>query len=75
MGATTSVIDDLKTEQRKFVSVQELAEYWGVSTKTLYRHIDKGALAAEKIGGCVRIPIAAARSYGNPRGHVDAANA
>lgn len=59
---------NLETHQAQFVTVQELAEYWGVSTKTIYRHIDKGALKALQLPeGALRIPIAEARSYGNPK--------
>jgi excisionase family DNA binding protein len=61
------MIDDLATHQAKHVTVEELAAYWSVSAKTIYRHIDKGALDVLKLpGGTIRIPIENARRYGKP---------
>ncbi|PWT86821.1 MAG: hypothetical protein C5B58_00780 [Acidobacteria bacterium] len=36
-------------------SIDELAERWGVSTRTLQRQIKSGALRAHRIGRLVRI--------------------
>jgi len=36
--------------------VDEVAEYYTVSVKTVYRWIEKGALISIKIGGIIRIP-------------------
>ena len=58
---------DLATHTAKHVTVQELAAYWSVTPKTIYRHIDKGALQAQYLpGGLVRIRIEDARTYGKP---------
>lgn len=59
----TPLIDDLSTYQRKFVTPIQLAAYVGVSRRTIYHHIEKGALHAVKRGGALRIPIAVAREY------------
>jgi excisionase family DNA binding protein len=50
----------------QFVTVSDLAKYWNVSTRTVYRHILKGALAVVRIGpfGRLRIPLKDAMKYG-----------
>lgn len=55
---------------RKFVTVCELAEYWHVSKRTVYRHIEKGALPVIRIGpfGRVRILRDDAMEYGRGPG-------
>ena len=58
---------DLDTHDEPVVTVAELAAYWRVSPRTIYRHIDKGALEVRRLpGGDIRIPIDAARRYGDP---------
>lgn len=61
-------IRDLDRHDEPFISVMELAQYWGVSEKTIRRDIDKGALRVMRVGsaGLIRIPIAEARAYGRP---------
>lgn len=59
----TPEIADLRTYRRRFVTLIQLAHYCGVSRRTLYNHIDKGALRVRKIGGVIRVPIEAARQY------------
>ena len=63
-----AMIDNLDTHQAKFVTVQELADYWNITPKTIYRHIEKGALPNTRVlpGGDIRIPIEEARLYGKP---------
>lgn len=56
-------IRNLHTYPRPFVSPLQLAEYIGVTRRTIYNQIDKGALAVRRIGGVVCIPIAVARAY------------
>jgi excisionase family DNA binding protein len=34
----------------------EVARFWSVSTKTIYRWIDMGILDAVKMGGTIRVP-------------------
>lgn len=59
----TPVVADLTTYPRKFLSPIQLACYIGVSRRTIYHHIDKGALRARRIGGVLRIHITEARKY------------
>lgn len=61
-------IRDLASHPYPFVTVEELADCLTVTTKTIYRHIDKGALHVVRIGGTtIRIPIHEARRYaGSP---------
>lgn len=59
----TPAIPDLATYPKKFVSPQQLADYCGVSRRTIYHHIEKGALPTRRIGGVLRIHISIAREY------------
>jgi predicted DNA-binding transcriptional regulator YafY len=61
-------IKSLDTHPEPFVRVSELARYWRVDPSTLYRDIEKGALAAERHGptGRIRVPTREARRYGAP---------
>lgn len=61
-------IRDLDRHDQPFVTVYELAAYWGVSDDTIRRDIAKGALVAVRVGSKkqIRIPIAEARRYGQP---------
>lgn len=56
-------ITDLNTHPKPFVTVAELIDYTEIPRRTMYHHIEKGALAAVKIGGCYKVPIAEARRY------------
>ena len=62
------MIKDLKTHPEAYLRVSDLARYWKVDPSTLYRDIDKGALAVERHGPSerIRVPIAEARRYGSP---------
>jgi excisionase family DNA binding protein len=61
------MISDLTTHPMHYVTPRELADYWGVSVKTVYRWIDKGALPAEPIGPkLLRIKTDDARAFGTP---------
>lgn len=56
-------ITDLGTYRRKYVTPAQLAEYVGVTRRTIYHHIDKGALPVVRIVGVIRIRIRDAREY------------
>lgn len=56
-------IKDLQTYPKKYVSPMQLAEYIGVTRRTIYHHIEKGALGAVRRMGVVRIHVAEARRY------------
>jgi hypothetical protein len=61
-------IRDLATHGEATVTVDELADFWRVDPRVIYRDISKGALTARKIGRAYRILIADARAYGRPDG-------
>ena len=57
-------IRDLATHQARYVTIAELAEYWGVSRQQIYKRIDSGALEAIQLGSrLVRVRTAAALEY------------
>ena len=43
-------IVDLATHEAQFVTVGELAEYWGVSRQQIYKRIESGFLPAIRLG-------------------------
>lgn len=51
-------------DRRRYVSVLDVAEMWGVSTDKVYADIRKGALLAYSVGGCIRVRLADALNYG-----------
>jgi excisionase family DNA binding protein len=60
---TPPVDDDLAHYPRKFIAPIQLARYLSISRRTIYHHIQKGALRVRKIEGTIRIPIDEARRY------------
>ncbi|MCD6138349.1 MAG: helix-turn-helix domain-containing protein [Deltaproteobacteria bacterium] len=42
---------------KQYYRVDELAECFSISVKTVYRLIDEGELRRTKIRGCLRIPV------------------
>ena len=63
MGRPRTPLTDLRTYPNKYVRPQQLAEYVDVPIRTIYYHINKGALRAVRIGKRLRIPIRNARQY------------
>lgn len=59
----TTPIKDLATHPKPFVTIEALAEYLEVSPRTLYHHIEKGSLKANKVGGLLKIPLEEARRF------------
>ena len=59
-------IENLATHPEPFITVKQLAMYWGVAEKTIYRGIDKGSLVVTRIGRAVRIATDDARRFGKP---------
>ena len=58
------VIQDLASHSAPYVTVDELATYWGVSRKQIYKQIDAGTLAAIRLGPRLyRISSVAAREF------------
>ena len=57
-------IRDLASHQARYVTIAELAEYWGVSRQQIYKRIDSGALEAIQLGSrLVRVRTSAALEY------------
>ena len=57
-------IRDLASHHAHYVTIAELAEYWGVSRQQIYKRIEAGALDAIQLGSrLVRVPAAAALEY------------
>ena len=57
-------IRDLASHQARYVTIAELAEYWGVSRQQIYKRIDAGALEAIQLGSrLVRVRTIAALEY------------
>ena len=48
---------------RRYYRVAEVAAYFAVSRRTIYRLIEEGHLPAVRIKGCVRIPTDALAAY------------
>jgi excisionase family DNA binding protein len=42
---------------KKYYRVDEVADYFAISVRTVYRLIDEGDLKRTKIRGCLRIPV------------------
>jgi excisionase family DNA binding protein len=42
---------------KQYYRVDEVAEYFSISVRTVYRLIDEGGLKRTKIRGCLRIPV------------------
>lgn len=62
-----SPIKDLRTHTEPHVSVAELAEYWHVSTRSVYYWItSKKTLKATRVGGSYRVKTADAIAFGRP---------
>jgi excisionase family DNA binding protein len=43
-------IRDLKTHSTQYVTVGELAEYWSVSRRQIYKQLESGGLEAIRLG-------------------------
>ncbi|MBX6316131.1 MAG: helix-turn-helix domain-containing protein [Isosphaeraceae bacterium] len=59
----TSTKPQGREKPKAFYSVAELAERWGVSTRTIYREVARGRLRRKHIGGQVRFAAADVESY------------
>ena len=57
-------IRDPASHQARYVTIAELAEYWGVSRQQIYKRIESGALEAIQLGSrLVRVRTTAALEY------------
>ncbi len=50
MKSIRSGIADLQSHPEQYVTAQELADYWSVSRKQIYKQIDAGTLPAIRLG-------------------------
>ncbi len=55
MNEKMPIISD--PNNRRYFRVDEVARYFGVSDRTIYRRIDMGDLRVVRVGVCVRIPL------------------
>lgn len=53
-------------DRRRYLTVPQVAEMWGVSDDKVRADIRKGALTAYTVHGCIRVRLADALSYGQP---------
>lgn len=57
-------IRDLASHPARYVTIAELAEYWGVSRQQIYKRIESGGLEAIQLGSrLVRVRTSAALEY------------
>lgn len=63
MPAPLPPIPSLAAHRTKFVRPLQLARYTGIPIRTIYHHIEKGALVATRRGGVLVIRIEIAREY------------
>ena len=63
MSARVVAIDDLATWTQSYVRPRQLAECTGIPLRTIYHHIEQGALPSRKIGGLCLIRLRDARVY------------
>ena len=57
---------DLSSHARPFVSIRELAQYWGIGRHELYKQIDAGTLPAVRLGARLyRVRTADALRFAN----------
>jgi len=63
MSRRIEPIGDLSTYPGKYVTFAQLADYVGITRRTIYNHLNKGAIRARRVGGVLRIPIDEARAY------------
>jgi len=48
---------------KQYYRVDEVAEYFSISVRTVYRLIDEGELRRTKIRGCSRVPVTEIQRY------------
>lgn len=48
---------------KQYFRVEEVADYFSISVRTVYRLIDEGEMKRTKIRGCLRIPLLEIERY------------
>lgn len=56
-------IENLATYRKRYVTPAQLADYVCITRRTIYHHIDKGAIRVVHVGGALRIRTTDARRY------------
>ena len=56
-------IENIHTYPKRYVSLLQLAEYLDMERRTIYYHVEKGALRVVRRVGVLRVPIDEARRY------------
>ena len=51
------------TPFKQYYRVDEVAEYFAISVRTVYRLIDEGKLRRTKIRGCLRVTLTEIQRY------------
>jgi excisionase family DNA binding protein len=58
------MIKSLQDHETAYVTLPELAEYWGIGRKSVYRQVHEGALRAVRLGPrLVRVTVEEARRF------------
>jgi excisionase family DNA binding protein len=63
----SGTVDDAPAATKAFVTPAQLARYLDVHPQTIYRQIRKGALRVVRVGRVIRIRLADAVKYVQPR--------
>ena len=50
---------------KQYYRVDEVAEYFSISVRTVYRLVEEGELGRTKIRGCLRVPVWEIERYEN----------
>jgi excisionase family DNA binding protein len=61
MGEKATAVFSLTT--RRYYRVDEVARYFHVSDRTIYRLIDMGDLKAIRLRDCIRVPVEEIREF------------
>lgn len=60
------ISDSTDDRRRRFLSVRQVAEFWGVSDDKVRADIRRGVLEAYTINGCIRVHYSDVLAYGKP---------
>jgi excisionase family DNA binding protein len=58
---------DLTSTSRSHARIEEFAEYYGVSRRTVYYWAEKGKIPVVRVGGSLRIPLSFIKSLEHRR--------
>lgn len=52
-----------KSEERRYLTVSQLAQRWSISLAHGYRFLERGELPSMRVGCALRVPLAAVEAY------------